>query len=1129
MNPSAQPQQRPSDEAARLRIRTSLDESLLVEASAGTGKTTELVNRIVAILANGWKIENIAAVTFTNKAAGELKLRVREQLDKSRQTAPPEERAHLEDALKRLEEAAIGTIHSFCGQILRERPVEACVDPAFQELTEPEANRIYQQAFRTWLERSLNESSPGLRRAFARLAWRDSWDDSPAIERLARAGWKLVEWRDYPAAWHYQPFSREEEITTLLRLVRELAAASSRPRRVNDALYKGLTPARALAGWLDRAETAGPQDFDTLESLLLKLGRDLRRERLKGSGEYGGGVSREELIAQRDELLRWLEEFKIRADESLAAELRSEMSGLLEEYARRKRTAGKLDFVDLLTGVRDLLHSQPEIRAYLQNRFTHLFIDEFQDTDPLQTEILMLLASSDPQETDWRKVKPKPGKLFVVGDPKQSIYRFRRADITLYRDVRASLAECGVGVIALTQSFRSVPNIQRFINTAFEHEMSSDVEHAHAEWAPLEQYREEISRQPSVVVLPAPRPYAKARVAREPVRESLLDAIAAFVSWLVEESKWKTESGRPIQARDVAVLFRKRNDGKVDLTRELVRALEARKVPHLVAGSKSFHHREEVETLRVALAAVEWPDDELSVYATLKGSLFAIPDEQLFLYRHKFGRLYPFSKHEGAEGPVREALDLLAKLHRERNRQPFAATVNALLEASRAHAGFLLRPGGTQILANVLRVADLARTYETSGGISFRGLVEELTAQSERAEASEAPLLEEDSDGVRIMTVHSAKGLEFPVVVLADLMTGLSRTTPEQFVDSERKLCAVDLLNCMPKELRDNAPKESARDRAEGTRVAYVAATRAKDLLVIPAVGDEAWPNDGWLGPMTKAIYPSLQNWRNSTQREGCPKFGESTVLARPLEYDREGEISVRPGVIEPQQGSHEVVWWDPALLNLGAEPGQGIHQEVILKEDQGVSLAEYHAWETERATLLRTGAKPRYEAFLASQAVESPPGSRVSIEHASVARTDRTASDRKFGTLVHAILRDVPLDAREPQVRSLAAMNGRILGASAAEVELAVEVVLGALAHPVMERARKASVCHREYPIVLNANGRLVEGILDLAFVEDDCWTIVDFKTGGEIAQHEKQLEWYAFALRELTSMPVRGVLLQI
>ena len=135
--------------------------------------------------------------------------------------------------------------------------------------------------------------------------------------------------------------------------------------------------------------------------------------------------------------------------------------------------------------------------------------------------------------------------------------------------------------------------------------------------------------------------------------------------------------------------------------------------------------------------------------------------------------------------------------------------MNALLEASRAHAGFLLRPGGTQILANVLRVADLARSYETSGGISFRGFVEELAAQAERAEAAEAPLLEEDSDGVRIMTVHSAKGLEFPVVILGDLMTGLSRREPEQYVNGEQRLCAVELLGCSPKELREHAPRRS--------------------------------------------------------------------------------------------------------------------------------------------------------------------------------------------------------------------------------------------------------------------------------------------------------------------------------
>jgi ATP-dependent exoDNAse (exonuclease V) beta subunit len=1119
-----------SDAESRRIIRESLDESLLVEASAGTGKTTELVNRIVQILATGRAtIDRIAAVTFTNKAAGELKLRVREQLDVARQAAKGQEREALEDALERLEEAAIGTIHSFCAQILRERPVEAGVDPAFQELSEPEANRLYQQAFRSWLEHRLNEPSPALRRAFARLARRDSWDDSPALERLSAAGRKLVEWRDYPTPWHEEPFAREEEITTLLRMVRELAVASASPRRVTDNLFKGLQPARALAGWLDRAETAGNPDFDALEGLLLKLGRDLRRDLKKGSGEYGGQIKREDLVAQRDELLQWMEEFKQRADQSLAVQLREEMLDLVEAYNQRKRAVGKLDFVDLLVAVRDLLRDQQDVRTYLHQRFSHLFLDEFQDTDPLQAEILFLLASDDPQETNWLKVRPQQGKLFLVGDPKQSIYRFRRADIDLYRKIRASLSKQGLRVLSLTQSFRSVPNIQQFINIAFETEMSTDVDSGHAEWAPLERFREDIPGRPSVIVLPVPRPYGKARIAVDPVKECLPDAIGAFIAWLISnENDWN------IAARDIAVLFRKRNHGKTDLTRELVRALEARGVPHLVAGSKSFHHREEVETLRAALAAVEWPDDELSVYATLKGSLFAISDEQLFLYRAKYGRLHPFAKHEPSSDPVLQILKLLGELHRDRNRQPFAATVNALLEASRAHAGFLLRPGGTQILANVLRVADLARSYETSGGISFRGFVEELTAQAERAEAAEAPLLEEDSDGVRIMTVHSAKGLEFPVVILGDLMTGLSRREPEQYVNGEQRLCAVELLGCSPKELRDHASGEAARERAEGIRVAYVAATRARDMLVVPAIGDEAWPQDGWLSPLNKAIYPSRHNWRNSTPGPGCPKFGSSTVLSRPSDYDREGEISVRPGVIEAQQGSHEVVWWDPAALKLGEEAAQGIRQEDILRDDHGASLAQYLDWQGTRDRLLSQAATPRFTPFLASQASDLPPGDPVFVERITSGDTKRSVNGRRFGTLVHAMLRDVPLDASPTQIRKIAELNTRILGASPAELKAATAAVEAALKQPLFDRARVAERCHREYPIVLKlADGGLLEGILDLAFLEKGTWTIIDFKTDDDVAerseQYERQLSWYAFGLRELTGKPVRPVLLSV
>ena len=272
MNPGTQAG---SDENARRRIRTSLDESLIVEASAGTGKTTELVHRIVAVLEHGAKIDQIAAVTFTHKAAGELKLRLREGLDKARHRAPV-----LEDALKRLEEASIGTIHSFCAQILRERPVEARVDPSFEELNEQERSaRLYQRSFNAWIEKRLNQESPGLRRAFrpaaavARLL-----DDSPPLAQLQWAGKKLVEWRDYPAPWHRDPFARQEELTTLVRMVQELAALSSRPRRVTDNLYKSLLPLRGLAEWIERGQSAGRRDDDALEARLLKLARELQNQ-----------------------------------------------------------------------------------------------------------------------------------------------------------------------------------------------------------------------------------------------------------------------------------------------------------------------------------------------------------------------------------------------------------------------------------------------------------------------------------------------------------------------------------------------------------------------------------------------------------------------------------------------------------------------------------------------------------------------------------------------------------------------------------------------------------------------------------------------------------------------------------
>jgi len=1145
MTPSLHPQL--DDRAARERIRTSLGESLLVEASAGTGKTTELIARIVAVLAQGaTTIDHIAAVTFTNKAAGELKLRLRQELDRARDVVSTAgERDNLEKALEHLEEASIGTIHAFCAQILRERPVEAVVDPAFEELTEQQAARIYQRAFRAWFQDKLAEGAPSLRRALVRLAWRDSWDDSPPIDQLQYAAWKLIEWRDHPAAWKRAPFDRNAEVDKLLEQVQLIAEATARCPKFNDNLVRSLRPAQALITWIERSEaTTRKRDYDTLESLLIKLLRDLKKDSKKGSGFFASGVPREQVVAARELLIANLGAFRDAADADLAAGLRDEMWDLVERYGRLKQRAGKLDFLDLLLLARDLVRGNAEVRRYLQDRFTHIFIDEFQDTDPLQAEILLLLASEDPAQSDWRAVAPKAGKLFVVGDPKQSIYKFRRADVVLYRAIRDSLESRGVGVVQLTTSFRALRPIQEAVNAAFQPDMQDDADAGQAAYAPLCGDTAPIENQPHLIALPAPKPYGHSKIAKASINGCLPETIVGFVQWLLQESGWKVRDPEkpgeliPVTAKQICILFRRFINAGTDLTRDYVRSLEAREIPHLLVGSKSFYGREEVETLRTALTAIEWPEDELSLFATLKGSLFAIPDEILLRYRHESGRLHPFrpAPENSTEDyqQVIDALRILAGLHRRRNLRPIADTINSLLEATRAHAGFALRPAGHQALANVYRVSDLARGFELSGGISFRGFIEELEAQAEKSESSEAPVLEEGAEGVRLMTVHSAKGLEFPIVILGDMTANIATGDPDRFVNAQRELCATRLLRCAPWELRDNEAQELLRERAEGVRVAYVAATRARDLLVVPAVGDQEF--DGWLAPLNKAIYPANDRYRNSTRAPGCPKFGDSSVLDRPF-FTGE-EPSVRPGLHSPQQGPHSVVWWDPKSLKLASPPHFGLRQEDILTVDdtstESPSRIEYRGWLERHGMVTAAGARKQFEIFTATETLDSPKEAAFEVTVQSVARERRRPAGPRFGTLVHIILRDAPLDAGPGELTALAKAHGRLLGATTDEIDHAAKAAAAALAHPLIGQARAAERMHREYPIVLKLeNDRVLEGIIDLVFADQGAWQIVDFKTDADIAanqvHYQRQLQWYCLAISRLNQAPVKACLLSV
>ena len=1121
------------DERARQIIRTSLDESLIVEASAGTGKTTELVARIVAVLRTGRaRIDQIVAVTFTNKAAGELKVRLRQELDTARAGAASSELSNLEQAIEHLEESAIGTIHAFCGQVLRERPVEARVDPAFQDMQEAEQERMFDQAFQQWFERALNEERPGLRRALSRMAWSGGFEGAPT-EQLRFAGKALVEWRDFPARWRREPFDRNADLHELGLLILAMAGRARAAANPKDDLAGALRPFCDMERWIHRAKVRPKQDYDLIEALMIKLLADVKRfKRFGRAAQYSKTVSREQVKAEREAVITKLEEFKQRADADFAAELQGDMLDLIATYEELKRRAGKLDFVDLLSKVRDLVRDNAEVRTYLQDRFTHFFVDEFQDTDPVQAEILLLLSAQDPHESDWNRVIPKPGKLFIVGDPKQSIYRFRRADVILYQHICERLTSEGARLVHMSVSHRAPAAIQQCVNAAFGTDLVEDHDKGQPGYVPLEGQRTPIDGQPSVVVLPPPRPWSDRGVTKTAIDACFPDAVAAFIEWLVKESGWKvrapgTDDLVPIQPRHITVLFRRFINWRQDVTRPYARSLESRGVPHLLVGSKSYHQREEVEGLRAACAAIEWPADELSVYAALKGACFAIPDNLLLRYRIEVGHLHPLRPaEEQAEvfAPIHHVLATLADLHRRRNERPVAETLNLLLEAARAHAGFALRPGGHQVVANVYRLADLARNYEMSGGISFRGFVEELGRRAERQDGGESPLVEESADGVRLMTVHNAKGLEFPVVILADMTANIAQQSPDRRLDPARRLCAMRLLRCAPHELAECEALESDRDKAEGMRVAYVAATRARDLLVVPAVGDYELTTS-WIAPLNKAVYPPKEQWRQPSAAAGCPRFGDRTVLSD--DPRRESEPCVAPGLYE--FGAYDVVWWDPGALRLDVDSHQGISNSAILSGTSEASHVAYDQWRAGREKVIAQGSVPSLEIANPTDMPDAPAG--ISVELFSVTAAKERPYGPRFGTLVHAVLNAAVGGAA---VEYAAPSLARSLGCDEAETSAAEEAARAALQHWLLQRARASARCYRELPVSLRiGDGNIMEGTIDLAFEDDGAFCVVDYKTdapsGAVLAKYQRQVGWYGEALRRIAGKPVRCYLLSV
>jgi ATP-dependent helicase/nuclease subunit A len=1144
------------DAPARERIRNDLDATLIVEAGAGTGKTTALVGRVLSLIASGKTLlSRVALVTFTERAAGEMKLRLRAEIDRARNapTSSDTVRARLDRALSELEEARIGTIHGFCADLLRERAIEAGVDPLFEVASEAEQDGIYREAFEQWFLAELVDPPEGVRRVLSRRP-RDRRSEGPK-EELCRAGRELIAERDFDAPWRRPAIDRPALLDGALSRLAELGALCAEASQRDDYLVRHLLDIQRFVDEARQREAVrdGSRDYDALEAELHGLLR-LRSWNWRGSMRgFPSAAMRKNVLALRSEVRAELERIVEQLDADLAACLFTELSPLTVLYERKKARLGKLDFVDLLLVTKNLIKDDRDVRIDLQTRFSHLLVDEFQDTDPLQADILLLLSADDPDGTDVHAIRPIPGKLFLVGDPKQSIYRFRRADVALYEAVKRRLVGRGASVVHLVTSFRSVPSLQAAVNGAFASRMRGSDDGSQAEYVALEPHRQEATGRPTIVALPVPKPYGDyGKVVHWKIDESVPHAVGAFVDWLIHESGWTIPSrtgGEPskVEARDICLLFKRFQKSGDDVTRPYVRALEVRQIPHVLVGGKSLHAREEVTAIRSALRAIEWPDDELSVYATLRGPLLAITDDALLAWRAKYERLDPTNVPEEELtqllSPVAEALALMGRLHGARSGRRVADTLSDLLEATRAHAGIAIWPTGQQALGNVLRILDLARRFEARGATSFRSFLLWLDEQAERGGAAEAPIVEEGTDGVRMMTVHKAKGLEFPVVVLVDPTAPATFEKPTRYVDAERRLWAMPLCGCAPLDLLEQKALCERHDQEEAVRLAYVAATRARELLVVPVVGDEATGSEsarGWYDVLHPVIYPKRPERRTSTPAPGCPAFGDDSVLERPDNAEASASSSVRPGLVRPEVGTHGVVFWDPKALDLSRTGDVGLRQQRILAADEGNVAADegerlHAAWVSARAALLLSGALPSVVVRTVTAEAE-----RVATAgDVEICATDGVSASRphgkRFGALVHAVLAVVPLDADDQTVRACAAAHGRMLGATDEEVAAAIDAAVAALGSPVFERARAAGAsCQREAPIVYRKDdGTVLEGVVDLLFREDDAWCVVDFKTDADLGEREAsykaQVTLYAEAVSRATGETARALLLRV
>ncbi len=1076
------------DAEARRRVRASLSDTLFVEAGAGSGKTSSLVERIVNLVANGAPVGRIAAITFTEAAARELRTRVRDELE--RQGADRNDRQLL-NAAGQVESAAFTTLHGFALRILADHPVEAGLPPGFAVADEIGSLLEFQDAWRTFAAQlgddlsllDLLERAAALGvelRHFADVARRfdDNWD---LLDNLAPA----------PGLSPLEPAPVVQRIVALGSLVGHCLDAS-------DHLAVGLT---ALA---DEATIALGRDaitqlrwLDQVKWPRRNVGRKASWVRLDVDEVRRQVAEAQESVAA--DVARWRHE--------VIGELVERVAGFVRGRVEDRQQRGELAFHDLLVLARQLLRRNALVREDLHQRYSRILLDEFQDTDPIQIELAVLIGADGLVGTKaWPELAAtlSPGRLVVVGDPKQSIYRFRRADMAVYAEAEEALVS---EPLRLTTNFRSVPGVVELVNALFGQLIGEGEPGAQPRYTPLGAVRSPDPEAPGAPVLVIGGPHPRTVPVGE-IRELEAADVAAVICRAMDEG-WRCEregSWRPVRLQDIAVLI----PSRLSLP-ALEAAFGAANIPFRPETSSLVYATQEVRDVLAGVRAVVDPGSAIDVVAALRSGLFALGDDELLswhLVGGSFDYLQPPPPAAPADHPVVAALAELARWHLDRWWMEPSAVIERIVRERRLREAALAEPRPRDRWRRYRFLAEQAREFTATRGGDLLDFVAWVEVQSsDLARVTEPIPAEPDDDAVRVLTIHGSKGLEFPMVVVAGAPTRDANRgagpqvlfppgrPPEVKVGKDRTTAGFDV----------HASVEEVLDRHERVRLHYVATTRARDLLVLSAHHREGLQSSG------QRTWAAIQ---------GCEE------LWRP--FERRGDERYR---VEP-----------PTQLRLSA--GSWGETSRVWAEEQDRLLDGNRRAATWSATRVAETLAPH----LVSPAVTgdapghqmahgSPAGAGAEVvdelaesgdEVAPAARRASTA----IGTAVHATLEQAALTATAAELVPLAARAAAQAGVPDHAREVAT-LAASALTAPAIAEAAAAPRLWRELYVAAPVGDALLEGFIDLCYETDDGGlVVVDYKTDRvpeaeidrQMAHHRWQGAAYALALQEVTGRPVAG-----